>query len=144
MKHYNLLIALGLFIGLSSCSQESKNNEVDNNKVEINKANLPLIDTTSNNVYQEWYEGHEQIKIKGHLDKNNLRHGIWKFYNEEGKERGITDYSHGKKNGSIVIYYPNGSLKYKGEYTMDKQSGEWIFYNADGSVAEIKNYNEKN
>ncbi|SFT67463.1 MORN repeat variant [Lishizhenia tianjinensis] len=143
MKHLKFLTAVLLSTTLVACgsSDEKKENKTEEQSIDL--ASLPLKDTTDNNIYQEWYEGHKQIKIKGGLDKDGKRHGVWKFYDVDGKDRSITTYKNGLRHGHTVVYYPNGMLNYKGEYDNDSTVGEWKFYMPDGSISKIVNYDEE-
>lgn len=143
MKHLKYFTAVILATTLMACGDSTE--KVAENKAEntIDLASLPLKDTTDNNIYQEWYEGHQQIKIKGGLDKDGKRHGVWKFFDVNGKDRSITTYRHGKRHGHTIVYYPNGMLNYKGEYDNDSTVGEWKFYFQDGSIHKIVNYDEE-
>lgn len=90
-------------------------------------------------VYIEYYPGRKSIKFKGPKDENNQRDGVWYFYSENGVEQSMTDYKHGKKDGSSFTRYPNGKMRYFGEYRNDQPYGLWIIYNEDGTTSE-KNY----
>ena len=51
-----------------------------------------------------------------------------------------TVYSAGNKNGPSITFYPNGKIRYVGEYTNDDKSGEWKFYDEAGNVVKTENY----
>ena len=101
---------------------------------------VSLIDN-ENGKYIEYYPGRKKIKIQGRLDSNGDRTGIWKLFSENGIELSVTIYSKGKKDGHIIVKYPNGVLNYVGEYRMDERIGEWTFYNEQGELIEKKVYN---
>jgi antitoxin component YwqK of YwqJK toxin-antitoxin module len=90
-------------------------------------------------VYTEYYPGRKAIKFKGRKDENNQRHGIWYFYAENGLEQSMTEYKHGKKDGASFARFPNGKMRYFGEYKEDQPHGEWTIYNEDGTTS-VKNY----
>jgi antitoxin component YwqK of YwqJK toxin-antitoxin module len=46
-------------------------------------------------IYEEYYEN-GQIKIKGQY-KNRKRVGLWKWYNDDGSDKGEVDYKDGEK-----------------------------------------------
>jgi len=91
-------------------------------------------------VYTEYYPGRKAIKFKGPKDENGQRDGMWFYYAENGTEQSMTEYTHGKKNGSSFSRYPNGGMHYFGDWYDDKQVGVWVSYNPDGTVAEEKDY----
>jgi antitoxin component YwqK of YwqJK toxin-antitoxin module len=96
-----------------------------------------------NGIYTEYYPGRKGIKFKGPQDNNSLRNGRWFFYDERGNELSMTEYVNGKKHGFIFVRYPNGSMRYTGEFNMDTESGVWKFYNEDGTVSSEKDYANK-
>lgn len=136
------IIFLSLTILIFACSEE-KNQTEDDSKTKQFEADLPLVTEDENGRYTEWYEGREQIKIQGRKDKEGRKDGIWKYFTERGVEKTITVYSHGKKDGHIVVRHPNGTIHYSGEYEMDKPVGVWKFYNDEGQLVERKFYDEE-
>ena len=106
-----------------------------------NKKKESLIEI-SNGVFTEYYPGRKAIKFQGPIDENEDRNGRWFFYDESGKEQSMTEYTNGKKNGFIFVRYPNGNMRYTGEYQMDKEIGLWKFYDENGRVSLEKNYDE--
>ena len=101
----------------------------------------PLI-VRKNGQFIEYYPGHKQIKMQGREDADGNREGIWKLFSPEGVELSITVYTKGKKDGHIVVRYPNGMPNYVGEYVMDERVGEWKFYAETGELLETIVYDE--
>lgn len=97
----------------------------------------------SNGIFTEYYPGRKAIKFKGPQDSNGQRDGRWFFYDEDGQEMSMTEYSHGKKNGFTFVRFPSGNMRYTGEYVNDVESGLWKFYDESGKVTLEKNYAEK-
>jgi antitoxin component YwqK of YwqJK toxin-antitoxin module len=91
-------------------------------------------------IYTEYYPGRKAIKYQGPQDENEMRDGRWFFYSESGVELSMTEYKHGKKHGASFVRYPNGQMRYYGNYTNDKQSGVWITYDKEGNVAQEKDF----
>ena len=85
-------------------------------------------------IYTEWYPGKKQIKYRGGQDEKNLRHGVWTFFSENGKELSVTVYEHGSREGFTVVKYPTGVIHYRGEYKNDKTVGVWTTYDEKGKV----------
>lgn len=119
---------------LVSCSQETE--VTQEQEVQTTR---PLIER-KNGVYKEWYPGHQQVKIQGREDDKGRRNGIWKLYSEQGVELSITVYTDDKKDGHIVVRYPNSVVHYVGEYMMDERVGEWRFYDEQGTLVKTENY----
>lgn len=135
MRRFELFLFI-VFIVIS-CSEGEKTN-VENQQEE----QLPLIEN-KNGIYKEWYPGRKQLKIEGRKDSEGRRTGIWKSYAENGVQTSISIYSKGMRDGHIIVYYPNGALHYKGEYSKDKRVGEWAFYNKQGEIVKVENFDEK-
>lgn len=91
-------------------------------------------------IYTEWYPGKKQIKYRGAQDASNRRDGKWMFYSETGLELSFTMYKNGLKEGFTVVKYPNGVLRYRGEYMNDQMVGVWTTYDEKGEVATEKDY----
>lgn len=91
-------------------------------------------------VFTEWYPGHQQIKRKGRLDGEGQREGVWKQFSEEGVVLSITVYTRGKKDGHIIVRYPNNIVHYDGEYLMDERVGLWRFYDEEGNLVTQEDY----
>lgn len=120
-----LVLTLGLALITTACS---------NNDEEVTQQESILKEDyvkESDNYFREFYGGNDQLKMEGAFDSNKNRHGVWKYYNVDGKTLSVTEYKHGLKHGFSIVYSPNGALKYRGEYADDKQIGEWKFYDSE-------------
>lgn len=95
-------------------------------------------------VYKEYYPGRKKIKFIGAQDQNKQRNGKWTFYSENGEELSVTIYEHGKKEGFSVVKYPNGAIRYRGEYLHDQPVGIWTVYDQQGKVISEKDYGYQN
>lgn len=84
--------------------------------------------------YKEYYPGKEKIKIRGFVNDDEQRTGKWSFYDQQGNELSVIMYENGKREGFSVVRYPNGSVRYSGEYHEDKKVGEWKFYDEQGNL----------
>ena len=80
-------------------------------------------------------------KIEGEL-VNEKRHGIWKYYYENGFIWSEGMYKHGERNGFSSIYFEDGSLKMNGNYKNDLKVGTWKIWNPDGSLFKAVNLDE--
>ena len=122
---------------IMSCSDQAdkpKENTSNNPPSEI------VLNDTVNRQVSEWYQGKDQLKMSGQIDKNKKRHGAWVYYSQTGLELSMTTYTNGMKEGFSVVKYPNGIRHYHGEYRNDKKVGVWKFYNKEGELVEEKNY----
>jgi antitoxin component YwqK of YwqJK toxin-antitoxin module len=125
-----LALCLTLLV-TASCSSE------DTNKPIVQDENLVLL---KDGLYKEYYPGKNQIKFQGEHDDEQRRHNKWSFYSEEGKELSITFFDHGLREGHSIVKYPNGALRYVGEYHKDKQVGVWKIYDESGKITQEKDY----
>ncbi len=131
---FGLIFIAFISLTMSSCGEEKKapEKETADDLVEI-----------KNGIYTEYYPGRKAIKFKGPQDDNSQRNGRWFFYDERGNELSMTEYVNGKKHGFIFVRYPNGTMRYTGEFNMDIESGLWKFYKEDGSLASEKDYGNR-
>ena len=129
-----LILIASISLTVSSCGEEKKapKKESGNDLVEI-----------KNGIYTEYYPGRKAVKFKGPQDDESKRNGRWFFYDERGNEMSMTEYVNGKKHGFIFVRYPNGSMRYTGEFNMDIESGLWRFYKEDGTLMSEKDYGNK-
>ena len=65
------------------------------------------------------------------------------LFNPEGKVMSSSSYDHGKKTGVWLVNFPNGQLRYTGEYRNDLQFGVWVFYSITGKKVLEITYNDK-
>jgi antitoxin component YwqK of YwqJK toxin-antitoxin module len=138
MKKFILYIMVTLW--MISCSDQPVESKEDT--VNDSPSEEVLRDTASRQV-SEWYQGKEQIKMRGQIDENKQRHGKWVYYSQTGLELSMTTYTHGSKEGFSVVKYPNGAMHYRGEYRDDKKVGLWSFYNDKGELDKEVNYDNE-
>lgn len=132
MKNRLLLLLTVSMLALAACN---------GTPAKVEKEEESLVEV-KDGIYTEYYPGRKGIKYRGPQDENELRHGMWHYYAENGVELSMTEYSHGKKHGASFARYPNGVMHYYGNYTNDVPSGEWITYDKKGNVAETKDFGE--
>lgn len=124
-----VLIAIGFYACESDNGAEIK---------EVIEEEILIVE--ENGIYTEWYPGKKQIKTSGRLDDNGNKTGIWKHFSPLGVELSITVYKAGKKDGHIVVRYPNGAVRYSGEYYNDEKVGEWKFYDENGKFIKKEDF----
>lgn len=155
MKHYLYTAILSSFIlfGCGDIANDSTSEDIIQESV--NDSITPIIEseTTIQDVidpinsvvstpkkdYQEFHETGE-LKIEGNFDENEERHGLWVSYYEGGIKWSESNYSHGKRLGHSITFFPNGRVRYVGEYADDKQIGHWTFYNEEGDVVNEEDH----
>lgn len=135
-------LCLGSLILLSCDSSESEKENQDEIEVIDQSTDKEDLVDVKGNIYTEYYPGKKQIKFQGPQDDDKKRHGLWKFFNEKGKEISTTMYSHGLKHGHSVVKYDNGAIFYVGEYSNDEQIGIWKTYNENGTLNSEKDFGQ--
>ena len=139
---------IGLCMGLLSCKTEettTPTTEPVEANTEIGETTLPITDkkdlvVIEGNLFTEYYPGKKDIKFQGTQDEEGKRHGKWLFFSEDGEELSMTMYSHGKKHGHSIVKYPNGTIRYTGEYADDQPVGIWKTYSTSGEMTNQKDY----
>ena len=61
-------------------------------------------------------------------------------YFPDGTVQTMARYADGKQQGRYTVYYSNGNVRYTGVYDNGVKTGEWLFYNEDGSLSCTQNY----
>jgi antitoxin component YwqK of YwqJK toxin-antitoxin module len=132
-----ILIKCLVILFLFSCSSEEKRTS------ETIRDNETLVEV-KNGKYTEWYPGKKQIKFEGMVDEKGKRDGKWSFYSEKGTELSFSYFEHGIKQGHTVVKYPNGAIRYRGEYLNDEIVGVWTTYDLNGKPISEKDYGYPN
>ena len=84
-----------------------------------------------------------RLKIaKSKLEKNNIKNGYCKYFNEYGGIKKEENYIDGKKEGSYKEYHNNGKLLLEENYKNGKLDGNRKLYNEDGHISDERNYKE--
>ncbi len=89
---------------------------------------------------EEKYYENGKLEYTGTYDPAGERHGDWKYYYSNGNLWSTGSYEHGIKTGVKQVYWPEGKLRYEGNFTDDQKSGHWIFYDMEGNIIEEKDY----
>jgi len=79
------------------------------------------------------------IEQKGQYYKG-MRHGLWQEFSRDGSLDSETQFEYDKESGFYKKYFPNGNLRISGENKNGKATGEWIYYNEDGTINRKENY----
>jgi len=64
--------------------------------------------------------------------KNNLRDGLWIFYDENGQKKSEEIYKDGKLDGLWTFWYENGQKEVEGTYKDGKKDGLGIYWYDNG------------
>lgn len=129
-------------LGMIACQNQEKNQVNIETKVEkpdeqhtVNEYEVGV----SPGDYVEYHEN-GNVKIKGQYDQGNERTGLWISYYDNGIKWSESYYIKGKKDGHSFTFYPNGKIRYRGEYDMDQKTGKWTYYDESGNVTNEENY----
>jgi len=89
--------------------------------------------------YFEYYPS-GKLKMKGFYNEQVNRDGLWISYYEEGSKWSESYYVDGKRDGHSLTFFPNGEIRYIGEYKNDEKKGSWKFYNEQGALIREEKY----
>jgi len=145
MKNIMILFLAAFFI--TACSggsnQDPDQSTADSTSTEDPKmtSDLNLTDSipTIHSDYEEFYKS-GSLKIEGNFDDNEARNGLWVSYYEDGIKWSESFYVHGKKEGHSITFFPNGKVRYVGEYKDDVKTGLWRFYNESGELEKEETF----
>jgi len=115
---------------LASCSNSEEN--IVGEKPEITQ-------TPDDGLYREYYPN-DQVKMEGALNEEGKRMGKWTAYFENGQKMSESMYNNGQNHGYSMVWYPNGNVRYFGDYKAGKKTGEWTFYKESGEVLKLEEY----
>lgn len=73
-------------------------------------------------------KGSRKILVYEGMYLNNLRHGWWKSYYENGQLWWDGNYHKDNLNGSTRVYFLNGQLAWEGCFDHGSQEGERLGY----------------
>ncbi len=128
----NFITILGIGLCLMACNEaEPKSEDSVNSSVKLSE--------TDKNFHYEYYPN-GQVKVEGPLDSDGLKMGEWHAYFENGNKLSSSTYVKGINNGYSIVWYPNGNVRYFGDYKNGKKTGKWSFYSEDGTLFEEKTY----
>ncbi|MCB9224667.1 MAG: hypothetical protein R2780_00080 [Crocinitomicaceae bacterium] len=139
MKFY-LHIALVLF--LISCSDEEKKGivEIETSIDESEIVKPEIVDTISKPGETVEYHPNGAVKIRGKLNEMGQREGLWISYYDNGVKWSESYYVNGILDGHSLTFFPNGKVRYVGEYKNGEKSGTWKFYDELGEFVKEENF----
>lgn len=87
----------------------------------------------------EWVYDFGQYKEIGTY-RSGLRNGKWKSYYPDGTLRFEGDFIDDNMNGFVAWYWPDGKVRESGSYLNGSRQGDWNYFNEDGTPAIIIGY----
>ena len=72
--------------------------------------------------------------------KNNLLHGTWETWNQQGQKTAEANYANDKKNGKWYVWDDNGVMRYDMTYFEGEKAGTWSMWNSKGELTGQKEY----
>lgn len=142
------LYILPLFL-IVSCSGAEEDNLDLESEIEDYQENVTTPDTAvtpAENInqpgnYQEFHPN-GALKIEGLNNMYGNREGLWAAFYEDGTKWSENFYSNGVKSGHSITFFPNGNVRYVGEYRNDERIGVWKFYDEEGNITGEENFSK--
>ena len=118
-----IIYFLSIIAILISCkgSEEESQTESDTS-VEVDSTVEISEDVTTSDKTVE-YHPNGNIKMEGNLNEEGQREGLWVAYYEDGTKWSESYYVNGIRDGHTLSFYPNGQVRYVGEYRNDEKTG---------------------
>jgi antitoxin component YwqK of YwqJK toxin-antitoxin module len=88
----------------------------------------------------ETYYPNGNKESESYFDEEGKRHGIFKFWYENGNPWSETEFKHGIKDGINRAYYKEGGKRFEGQFKNDKRAGIWYFWDKKGNQVLQKNF----
>ncbi|MDD2313018.1 MAG: hypothetical protein PHT14_10795 [Petrimonas sp.] len=127
MKINFFLIALLIFF-MTRCTMERNREQLSD---EINSDCKEIVEQTTNKPQSEIISNYNKI------DNNGKKQGLW--IEENGNTR-IERYYKGGVRSGVYKQFLAGKLVILGEYTNDKESGIWYYYDKEHLTMTFENY----
>ena len=147
MKHFVIYIALIIFTTTTACSgssgDENANKDLTSYENQEESENSTVDETnkeSTNPLEHTEYHPNGALKIKGMLNEAGNREGLWISYYDNGQKWSEMYYVDGQKDGHSITFYPNGEVRYIGEYKKDERIGTWKFYSEAGELTKQENF----
>jgi antitoxin component YwqK of YwqJK toxin-antitoxin module len=127
-----ILLGSILFLSLCfSCTEKVVEKNIKDQSTEKNY---------NGNGLQEQYYPNGQLKMSGKINNSGQKEGIWTSYFENGKKNSESNFKNGLNDGYSMVWYPNGNVRYFGDYANGKKVGEWTFYNEKGEFVKTESF----
>ena len=108
--------------------------------------------STNPNIEKSFYDNNQMRYL--FAKENGKKHGLSKYWDEEGNIINTVEYFYGKIHGEWIRYYSNGRIKSITMYEFDKKNGyektfyengnikSKVLYKDDKKVSEMSRWNE--
>lgn len=85
------------------------------------------------------FTGEVTGKEQGSIVKG-VKKGKWLIFFPNGQLAHKGEFTFGEKSGNWISYYNNGNISAKGQFSGGKKSGLWEYYDEDGALDEKGGY----
>lgn len=86
----------------------------------------------------------DSIMIQEIFWRDSVLDGDWRDYYPNGQLKWKGNYINGKLQGDVEAYHTNGKLQYQGQYNGSFKNGVWKYYNQDGGFVRAITYKRSN
>jgi hypothetical protein len=138
MRNLIVFILAGTLV---SCANE-KEEVTENQPTELITEEVETDTTPDPFAPGEYIEYHENgaVKISGKNNQDGKREGLWISYYDTGVKWSESYYDDGIRNGHSLSFFPNGGIRYVGEYKNDIKIGVWKFYDETGELEKEEEF----
>lgn len=141
MKNLFLLLSFAstLFVSCNNSENETEEITIEASPEKIEAQPIPQNKAAAPGEYIE-YHPNGGIKMIGIYSETLQREGLWISYYDNGIKWSESYYTNGKQDGHSLTFYPNGKVRYIGEYKNDEKTGTWTFYDDSGNITKEEKY----
>lgn len=93
----------------------------------------------SGNCYSKQFDEKGNLEAEG-IYVNRVKDSTWTFYGLQQQLLSREDYKADKRNGWVIVYYPEGTIAEKTRYVEGVKFGEWIQKYGDGKLKAKGSY----
>ena len=79
-----------------------------------------------------WYHENNNPFFSATISNQKIE-GNYTVWYENGQIAEELIFSNNLENGPAIFYYPNGQIAMQGQYELGEMTGEWTFFNPDGT-----------
>ena len=135
-----LIFVVVLLVSCNGAKKKSDDQQQDSTSTPVN----PIQNNHSNSEIKPGdfteYHPNGAVKMKGIYNDSLQREGLWISYYDNGNKWSESYYTKGKKDGHSITFFPNGQIRYVGEYKNDLKTGTWTFYDEEGNISKEEKY----
>ena len=142
MKYFFSFFVLIILISCSGSEEEENGVEIETtiNEVVEDTTTTVAPDTLTKSGETVEYHPNGAVKMRGKLNDNGMRHGLWISFYDNGIKWSEAYYIDGVLDGHSITFFPNGKVRYIGEYKNGDKTGTWKFYDEAGELVKEENY----